>query len=75
MLDGYDSRTVNEYGLKELREISLAVSPDDLRELAGFLEDAADELEGACSSHWHRHIPEGLRRRLGCDAIVLNFES
>ena len=62
MIYGYDSRTVNEYGLKQLREISLAVSPDDLRELADFLRDTAVELEGAASDHWHRHIPDPLRR-------------
>lgn len=72
MIYGYDSRTINEYGLKQLREISLAVSPYDLRELASFLQASADELEGAASDHWHRHMPDVLRRRLGCDVIVLN---
>ncbi len=72
MIYGYDSQTLNEYGLKQLREISLAVSPEDLRELANFLQDSADELEGAVSGHWHRHLPDALRRRLGCDVIVLN---
>lgn len=68
----YDSRTLNEYGLKQLREISIAVTPEDLRELAAFLQDSAEELTGAASSHWHRHMPDALRRRIGCDVIVLN---
>jgi hypothetical protein len=72
MIYGYDSRTINEYGLKQLREISLAVSPDNLRELAEFLRESADELEGASSAHWHRHMPDALRRKVGCDVIVLN---
>ena len=72
MIYGYDSRTVNEYGLKQLREISIAVSPNDLRGLAEFLRDAADELEGATSDHWHRHMPTPLQRKLGCDVVVLN---
>lgn len=72
MIYGYDSRTVNEYGLKQLREISLAVSPDGLRELAAFLQDSAEELAGATSDHWHRHMPDELRRKLGCDVVILN---
>lgn len=72
MIYGYDSRTENEYGLKQLREISFAVSPDDLRELANFLMKTAEELEGTVSGHWHRHLPDSLRRKVGCDVIVLN---
>lgn len=72
MIYGYDSRTLNEYGLKQLREISLAMSPQDIRELASFLQEAAEELEGASSGHWHLHAPDALRRKVGCDVIVLN---
>jgi len=72
MIYGYDSRTINEYGLKQLREISLALSPDDLRELALFLHQAAEGLEGASSGHWHLHLPDVIRRKVGCDVIVLN---
>jgi hypothetical protein len=72
MIYGYDSRTINEYGLKQMREVSVSVDPDDLRALAEFLTDAADELEGGVSGHWHKHAPDSLRRRLGCDFIVLN---
>lgn len=72
MIYGYDSRTMNEYGLKQLREISLAVAPEDLRELGFFLQEAAEELEGAASDHWHRHLPDALRRKVGCDVIILN---
>ncbi len=72
MIYGYDSRTINEYGLKQMREISLAARPDALRELARFLDQCADELETAASSHWHRHAPSSLQRDVGCDVIVLN---
>jgi hypothetical protein len=74
MVYGYDCRTINEYGLKQLREISLAVSPNDLRSLAEFLKDTANELEQATSGHWHRHVPDALRRNIGCDVIILNIE-
>jgi hypothetical protein len=72
MIYGYDSRTINEYGLKQLREVSFAMSPDDLRELADFLRETAEELEGVSSDHWHRHAPDALQRKVGCDVIVLN---
>ena len=72
MIYGYDSRAINEFGLKQMREISVSVSPEVLRELAGFLSDAADELEGAVSDHWHRHASDDLQRKVGCDLIILN---
>ena len=72
MIYGYDSRTVNEFGLKEMREVSISASPDAIRELARFLMQCADELESAISPHWHRHAPESIQRVVGCDVIVLN---
>jgi hypothetical protein len=72
MIYGYECRTINEYGLKQLREVSFAMSPDDLRELADFLKEAAEELGGASSDHWHRHAPDALQRKIGCEVIVLN---
>jgi len=72
MIYGYDSGTINEYGLRQMREISVAVSPDDLRALAEFLTSAADELQGGVSDHWHKHVSDSLQRRLGCDVIVLS---
>jgi hypothetical protein len=72
MIYGYDSRTLNDYGLKQLREISLAMSSRDLRDLADFLREAAEELEGASSAHWHLHAPDSLQRKVGCDVVILN---
>ena len=72
MIYGYDSRTINEYGLKQMREISVAASPAALRELAQFLIECADQLESAASSHWHRHASTSLQREVGCDVTVLN---
>lgn len=57
MVYGYSKRTVNEYGLVELREITFGLPPGDLRDVAGFLLAMADELEDACTDeNWHRHI-------------------
>jgi hypothetical protein len=75
MIYGYDSRAINEYGLKQMREISLMASADSLRSLARFLTDCADELETATSTHWHRHTSTSLQRELGCDVIVLNDQA
>jgi hypothetical protein len=72
MIYGYDARTINAYGLKQMREISIAVRPVTLRALAQFLRDSADELESASvSTHWHKHLDVELHRELGCDVIVL----
>ena len=74
MIYGYDSRTVNEYGLRQMREISVAAQPNALRELAGFFLQCADELETATSGHWHRHASASLQREVGCDVVVLNTQ-
>lgn len=72
MIYGYDEKTLNDYGLRQMKEISIQGSPDDLRELAGFLAESAEQLENASSSNWHRHVPESLQRKIGCDLIVLS---
>ena len=72
MIYGYDSCTINEFGLMEMREVTISASPDVLRELARFLIESADELEGPVSWHWHRHAPNELVTRLGCDIVVAN---
>lgn len=71
MIYGYDSRTVNGYGLKQMREVSLAVPSPVLRDLAIFLQQAADELEIDSSRHWHKHLPSTLATELGCDVVVI----
>jgi hypothetical protein len=73
MIYGYDSRTINQYGLKEMREISLSAGPAVLRDLARFLMQCADDLETG-SVHSHRHVSAGLQRDIGCDVIVLNIK-
>jgi hypothetical protein len=72
MVYGYDSRTINEYGLKQMREISFKLPANTLRELARFLLQSADELQDATSPNWHRHSPPALERDVGCDVIVLS---
>ncbi len=74
MVYGYANRTINEYDLQELREVSITASADNIRALANFLLCAAGKLEKAESSHWHEHSPEALQRQLGCDIVVCNPE-
>lgn len=72
MIYGYPVRTINEFGLNELREVSISASPELLRSLARCLFDAAIELEsGPKSAHWHRHLPRKLSDELGCDIVVI----
>jgi hypothetical protein len=70
MIYGYDSGVLNEDGLKQMREISIASGADNLRELAAFLLQAADDMEQAKSAQWHRHVLEALQQALKCDVIV-----
>lgn len=75
MIYGYDSCTVNDYGLKQMREISISANPASMRGLAEFLIQTAGELEStAVSIQWHRHAPTQLARELGCDVVLLAAE-
>jgi len=57
MLYGYGCKVLNEWGLQEMKEITLAASPDELREIASFLEKAAALMEsGEFRSCSHLHI-------------------
>ena len=71
MVYGYDSRVVNEFGLRQMREVTVATKPEVLRTLAAFLLDAATELESSeVSAHWHKHASRELARAMGCDFII-----
>lgn len=70
MVFGYADRTVNEFGLQQMCEVSITASADNLGELAKFINEAARELERADGENAHRHLPELLRSRLQCDFII-----
>ena len=54
---GYKRTVVNEeFGLLELREITLDFKAADLRRLACFLEHYADEIESGCWRSSHAHL-------------------
>lgn len=71
MIYGYAQRVINSYGLQEMREISISASPSGLRELAKFLLDTADEMDGELSPGWHRHAPDQIRRDVDCEVVVM----
>jgi hypothetical protein len=57
MVSGYSRAQLNEYGLLELREVSFGLSSERLRDIARFLLEMADEIDGSKpSSSWHRHL-------------------
>jgi hypothetical protein len=71
MIYGYPQKTENEYGLVSLKEVSLQANSANLRELANFLLQVADETDSrSISRHWHRHCDAKLARAIGCDFIV-----
>lgn len=54
---GYPRRPIGNSGEYEMKEISFGLPPDALRDVAGFLQAAADEMErGTEGMYWHRHI-------------------
>jgi hypothetical protein len=72
---GYDTRTVNEYGLKEMREVTIAATPELLRTLASYIREAAEQLEKRTSPSWHAHAPMEPAQDLGCDVVVMHESS
>ena len=76
MFYGYSVRQVNQYGLLELREVSLDAPAEALREIARFLHEMADLMDAGgfvrCS---HRHLSiehrDWGRKFPGYDIVVL----
>lgn len=77
MIYGYPRAIVNpEYGLQEMREVSLEFGPNALRRIARFLQVAADRIESgewrtghlhidSLDTNWSIDFPE-------CDLVVLH---
>ncbi len=56
---GYQRAVINpEFWLLEMREISFALSPADLRRVASFLRHSADRIEFGDWRSDHAHIDE-----------------
>lgn len=73
MIYGYQEKIVDkEHGLLQMREVTLAMSPQQLRLVATFLAHVAVELEsGAPFSHRHigEVVPEWQAIHPGLDII------
>ncbi len=55
---GYGKRTVNKYGLLELREVSFEMSAEDLRRVAGFFLACADQFNAGEWRTSHQHLSQ-----------------
>jgi hypothetical protein len=76
MLYGYSVKQINEYGLHELKEVSVQADPVILRQIGTFFLQMADLMDrGGFERCSHRHIGsviEGWDRRFSqVDLIVL----
>lgn len=49
---------LNEYGLVELKEVSLCADADTIRAIAKFLNGAADEMEMLGGNYDHVHMQD-----------------
>jgi len=79
MIYGYSEKVVNEqYGLLQMREVSFAMSPSQLRLVATFLARVAEQLESG-QTFLHRHIedlmPEWRASAPKTDIVVVPEES
>ena len=56
-ISGYPTQPLGEQGEYELREVSFALPPPALRDIARFLVSVAGEMDkGPQGMYWHRHI-------------------
>ena len=53
-----EDRDTNEVRFIELAEISLSASPAELRRIAAFLNDAADNMERMGATYDHEHLSD-----------------
>ncbi len=62
MICGYPVKQIDERGEVILREVSFCYSPDELRHIAQFFLQVADEFEQPSDKVFrHRHIDEVIR--------------
>ena len=76
MVYGYSRRVINEYGLMEMREVTFALAPEELRVVGQFLLDMAQEMEGRTfEKTTHRHLstshPGWTKSTSNADVIVM----
>ncbi len=77
MVYGYSNGTVNEFGLHELREVTLVMTPSQLRQVADFLLEMAKQMEAGVlrGEHAHCHLttmnPAWKEEHPSADLIVV----
>ena len=77
---GYPKREVSEHGLVELSEVTLAGTPSELRRIAKFIAQCADEIDRSAAGFGHSHLQDeaDLKRRWddsATDIIVILRDS
>ncbi|QSQ18772.1 hypothetical protein JY651_25780 [Pyxidicoccus parkwayensis] len=76
MIYGYSNRTLNEYGLQELREVTFSMTPAQLRQVAQFLSEMAGQMDAGAlrGANAHRHMttvnPSWSKEHPSADIIV-----
>lgn len=61
-ISGYPVRPIGEHGEYQMKEVSFGLPPGALRDVARFLQRAADEMDkGTGRIYWHRHISECVK--------------
>jgi hypothetical protein len=80
MICGYPASRIGNSGEVVLREISFGMSAADLRDIAGFLLMAAEEIEVRqhhAGWHWHieSHVGDWHRRHPEIDIVVVRAPS
>ncbi|MCA9646842.1 MAG: hypothetical protein H6718_13770 [Polyangiaceae bacterium] len=68
---GYGEVILEEFGLQAMREVSFEGTPDELRCVARFLIQKAEELEMRTFRISHMHMPRKGLEEGSCDVIVL----
>jgi hypothetical protein len=76
MLFGYSSRTIDENGLLEMREVSVAANANTLRQIASFFNEMAEIMDkGGFVKCSHKHISSVVKdwtqRHPNSDIIVM----
>jgi hypothetical protein len=73
---GYSKQVANEHGLHDMREVTFDVSSADLRRIARFLNECADQADAGDWQSSHRHLTEFDLRwdddHPNCDLIVIH---
>ncbi|MCP4774052.1 MAG: hypothetical protein GY880_07425 [Planctomycetaceae bacterium] len=70
MVFGRMKAELDDSGLLQMGEVTLAVTKSELRDIAYKLIEISDQIPDEPTQNWHRHIPDALANKIGCDVVV-----